>query len=62
MVQLLREVKGPLRIVLCQEIPNNLINVLGHFSVILHPLNFCKVKFRDASSTGKIPRKSATIL
>ena len=33
----LREVKRPLRIVLCKESPYNLFYVLGDFSVILQP-------------------------
>ena len=36
----------------------HLFNVLGHFSVILHPRNFCKVEFTHISSARKTARKS----
>ena len=49
--------KRPLRIVLSEEGHYNLIDILGHFSVILQPWNFLKVKFCDISSTGKTERK-----
>ena len=42
-LKLLREMKRPLRIVLCKESPYNLINALGPCSVILQPWNFLKL-------------------
>ena len=43
-----------------KESPDNL--VLGHFSVILQPRSFCKVRFCDTSSAGKTTRKITKIL
>ena len=54
--------KRSLPIVLCEESPYDLIDVLGLFSVILQPLNFNKVKFTDTSSAGKTARKTTQIL
>ena len=40
------------------ERPNDLIDVLGHFSVILQPWNFYEVKFTDTFSAGKTECKN----
>ena len=61
-VKLLRELKHSLRIVLCRESPYNLINALGHFSVVLQPSNLCQIEFTDAYSAGKAARKIRKIL
>ena len=58
-IDLSREVKCPLRIVLFEESPYNLINVLGPFSVILQPLDLHEVEFTDTSSAGKARGKSS---
>ena len=49
--------KGPLPIILCEESPYDLIDVLGLFSVILSQWNFYKVELTYNSSAGKIARR-----
>ena len=46
----LRVLNGPLPIVLCKWNPYDLIDVLGPFSLILQPWNFCKIEFSYISS------------
>ena len=50
---LLSQARRPLSIVLCEESPYDLINVLRPFSVILQPWNFNNVKF-----TYRVSKKS----
>ena len=52
-----REVKCPLRIVLCKESPYHLIDVLAPSSVILRRRDFYQVEFTDTCSTNKIATK-----
>ena len=40
-----------------RRVLQDLINVLGHFSVISQPWNFYKVEFTDSSSAAKTARK-----
>ena len=44
------------------EVIYKLIDVLGHFSVILQPLDFCKVEFTYICSAGRAARKITKIL
>ena len=44
-----------------REIIYELIDVLGHFSVILQPCHFCNVEFTYVSSAGRIARKITKI-
>ena len=54
--------KGQLPIVLYEESHYQLINVLGHFSVILQ-IDICyQVEFTHTSSAGKTARKITKIL
>ena len=40
-------------IVVCEESPYDLINVLGPFSVILQPGDFCKAEFTCIPNASK---------
>ena len=52
----------PFLIVLCEENPYDLINVLGPILAILQPSNFCKIDFSLISSSGKKVRKITKML
>ena len=54
--------KHPLRTILCNESPYDLINVLGPFLVILQPRNFYKVEFTNTVSARKTARRITKIL
>ena len=46
-------------LLVCERSPYDLINVLGHFSVISQPQNVCKVEFSNISSALETMRKIA---
>ena len=54
--------KGPLFIVLCEESPYDLIDVLDFFQFFFATMKFYKVGFTYNSSAGKIARNITKIL